>query len=113
MQRQRRRVEARRHLAQRAAARDGVVLPAELADDEVARLEAASFDSTTSPSDWAVITSPISTGFAYERAVLMRPRWYGSTEIQSMRTSTSPGPGSGAGCSTSAKFDSVREARRS
>ena len=35
--------------------------------------------------------------------MLMRPRWYGSTEIQSMRTSTSPGPGSGTGCSTSAK----------
>ena len=63
--------------------------------------------STTSPTDCAVITSPTCTGFAYDLASLMRPRWYGSTEVQRMRTSTSPGPASGTGASTSSKSASV------
>ena len=65
-----------------------------------------SFDSTTSPTACAVITSPTSRPFAYERAVLMRLRWYGSTESQCVRTSTSPGPGDGTSASSRAKSDS-------
>ncbi len=57
--------------------------------------------STTTPTAPPVITSPIPTGFAYERASLIRPRMYGSTESHCVRTSTSPGPGSGIGVSTS------------
>ena len=71
-----------------------------------------SFDSTTSPTACAVITSPTSRPFAYERAVLMRPRWYGSTETQCVRTSTSPGPGDGTSASSSAKSDSCGNADR-
>ena len=62
--------------------------------------------STTSPTACPVIGSPSSVGFAYERASLMRPRMYGSSESHCERTSTSPGPGVGTSDSTSAKSES-------
>ena len=54
-----------------------------------------------------VITSPTSSVRAYERIWLMRPRWYGSTDSHSARTSTSPGPGSSTSTSSKAKSASV------
>ena len=64
-----------------AAARDRVLLPAELADDEVARLRSGRRCSRRPRrASGTVITSPSSSDLAYERASLMRPRWYGSTE---------------------------------
>src|SRR5438105_4730416 len=62
--------------------------------------------ATTSPSVCEVMTSPTSSGVAYERASLIRPRWYGSSETHNARTSTSPASGSPIFASSRAKSDS-------
>ena len=82
----------RRSPASRAARRRG--RPARSADPGSRRPR---------PTACPVIGSPTSVGFAYERAVLIRPRMYGSSESHCERTSTSPGPGDGTSPSTSAK----------
>src|SRR6266550_4394637 len=69
-------------------------------------LKRESLLSTTSPRFTDVMTSPTSSDFAYERASLIRPRWYGSTEAQRMRTSASPAWGEATSTSSSAKSES-------
>src|SRR5881397_3196385 len=69
-------------------------------------LKRRSLLSTTSPRFTDVMTSPTSSDLAYERASLIRPRWYGSTEAQRVRTSASPGWGEPISTSSSAKSDS-------
>src|SRR4030095_5257415 len=51
-------------------------------------------DSTTSPTKALEITCPISNGGTYERRSRIRPRRYGSTEINFVRSNTSPSAGS-------------------
>ena len=103
VQRRLRRRQRRIELAERTAAGDRVVLPAELPDDGSPGAKRGSWLSTTSPTACPVIGSPTSVGFAYERAVLIRPRMYGSSESHCEWTSTSPGPAEGTSDSTSAK----------
>src|SRR6266566_4021661 len=69
-------------------------------------LNRGSLLSTTAPRFTDVMTSPISSDLAYERASLIRPRWYGSTEAYKVRTSASPIWGEPISTSSSAKSDS-------
>jgi len=54
----------------------------------------ASFDATTSPTVWPTITSPTFAGGTYDFASFIRPRMYGSTETNVLRTRSSPSAGS-------------------
>src|SRR6266571_1722488 len=69
-------------------------------------LKRGSLLSTTSPRFTDVMTSPTSSDLAYERASLIRPRWYGSTEAHRMRTSASPTWGEATSTSSRAKSES-------
>ena len=52
-------------------------------------------EATTCPTAPPVSGSPSANGGTYDRVSFIRPRMYGSTETNALRTTTSPSPGSG------------------
>src|SRR3954470_22328443 len=60
-------------------------------------------EATTSPTAPPSSGASISNGGTYERPSFMRPRMYGSTDMNSLRTSSSPSPGSGTSASARRK----------
>ena len=64
---------------------------------------AGSLEATTSPTPSPIITCPIATGSPRCGCSHSRPRMYGSTETNSVRTTASPAPASGIADSRSPK----------
>ena len=60
-------------------------------------------DAMTCPTAPPVSGSPSANGGTYDFASFIRPRMYGSTDMNAFRISTSPSAGSGTSTSTSAK----------